>query len=283
MLSELSTLSPSSDYQHLKVRPLPHLPSVWTLEFEHGKANEVGVAVLDELEHLTEALNHAKGPVALISYAQRVSAKGTPLFISGANVTERSGWSDDDVKRHVRRQRTLLSALRAAPVFHVCVVHGVALGWGTEFLITADYKLATPTATFGLPETGLGILPGAGGTSELATLIGPAHALRLGMTGERISSEEALRVGLVQEGAPSLDEGLQRAVALCERVARNSPTAVAAFKRGLLASLGQPAEVRQELEAQAYERCVITGQAAIGRRDFALIRQGETPAWGPRQ
>lgn len=283
MLAELTSPLPFEQYKTLKLRALPQSPAVWTLEFEHGKANEVGVEVLRELSALTEALSKPDGPIALISFSQRVSKRGTPLFISGANVTERAGWSDEDVQRHVRWQRATLSALRRAPVFHVCVVQGVALGWGTEFLITADYKLGVEGATFGLPETGLGILPGAGGTSELSTLISPAHALRLGMTGERIDSAEALRIGLIQERFETQDEALERAVALCRLTARCSPTALAAFKAGLLDSIGEAPEARAEREALAYERCVSAGQAAIGRRDFNLIRNGETPSWGPRQ
>jgi len=256
---------------------------VWTLELHHGKANEVGRAELDELERLATRLAAPDGPVALVTFSRRRSARGTPLFISGANVTERAGWGDEEVRAHVRRQRAILAALRRAPVFHVCVVSGVALGWGTELLIAADYKLCTPEAVFGLPETGLGILPGAGGTSELWALIGPAQALRLGMTGERVGAEEATRMGLTQELLPDLDAALARAVALCAGVARCSPTALAAFKGALLGSVGAPAEERAEREALAYERCVSAGQAAIGRASFAQIRDGAAPAWGPRR
>ncbi len=256
---------------------------VWTLELHHGKANEVGSAELDELERLVERLSAPEGPVALITFSRRRSARGTPLFISGANVTEREGWSDDQVRAHVRRQRRALAELRRAPVFHVCVVSGVALGWGTELLITADYKLCTPEAVFGLPETGLGILPGAGGTSELWALIGPSQALRLGMTGERIGGEEAVRIGLTQELHDTLEAALARAAALCARVALCSPTALAAFKGALLSSIGAGGEARMEAEAVAYERCVSAGQAAIGRASFPQIRDGVTPAWGPRR
>ena len=256
---------------------------VWTLELHHGKANEVGSAELDELERLAALLAAPDGPLALITFSRRRSGRGTPLFISGANVTEREGWSDEQVRAHVRRQRGILAALRRAPVFHVCVVSGVALGWGTELLITADYKLCTPEAVFGLPETGLGILPGAGGTSELWALIGPAQALRLGMTGERISAEEAVRIGLTQELHEDLEAGLARAAALCARVALCSPTALAAFKGALLSSVGASPEERMELEALAYERCVSAGQAAVGRASFAQIRDGVAPEWGPRR
>ena len=251
------------------------------IDLDHGRANEMGSAQLTEWERLAADLE-AGDARALITTSARVSRRGTPIFISGADVTERAGWPDDRIKQHVRWQRTLLRRLRHAPVFHVAVVHGVALGWGTEFLLTCDYRIATPTASFALPETGIGILPGAGGTSELWSLVGVPTALRLGMTGARLSAEEALRVGLVDEVVPDLDAAWERAVQLTEQVARRSPTAVAAFKRGVLASVGQPAHARAEIEAQAYEACVDAGEAAIGRAHFKAITTGEDVTWGAR-
>ncbi len=251
-----------------------------TITLDHGRANEMGTAQLAEWETLTEWLEG--GAVrTLITTSQRRSRKGTPIFIAGANVTERGGWSDARVRAHVRRQRDVLARLRTAPVFHVAVVDGVALGWGTEFLIVADYRIAAPGARFALPETGLGILPGAGGTSELASLIGVNQALRLGITGERIGPAEAARIGLVDETADSLEAGLERAEALCALASRRSPTAIAAFKRALLAGIGQPAVVRRELEARAYEHCLVSGEAAIGRSNFKRILAGGEIDWNP--
>ncbi len=248
------------------------------LELDHGKANEMGSEQLRGFEDLCETLDTR----ALITWTSRRSRRGTPIFIAGANVTERRGWTDDQVRAHVRWQRDVLARFRQLPLFHVGVVHGVALGWGTEYLIGCDYRIATPEAVFGLPETGLGILPGAGGSSELWALIGVPQALRLGMTGERIDADEALRIGLIQEIAPDLDAAKERARDLADRVARNSPTAVAAFKRAVLGSVGTDAATRQELEATAYEHCVATGEAAIGRANFSAIRAGEPVPWGPR-
>jgi len=252
------------------------------VDLNHGRANEMGRAQLAEWQALCALLE--AGPArALITSSRRRSAKGTPIFISGADVTERRGWSDDAVRAHVRWQREVLGRLRRAPVLHVAVVHGVALGWGTEFLLTADYRITTPEAVYGLPETGIGILPGAGGTSELWSTIGVAQALRLGMTGERVDAAEALRIGLVQESVADVDAGLIRARALAAAVARRSPTAVAAFKAGVLASVGLPAEARAELEARAYEHCVESGDAALGRASFERITAGEEVAWSARR
>ncbi|MCB9750382.1 MAG: enoyl-CoA hydratase/isomerase family protein [Myxococcales bacterium] len=254
------------------------------LELDHGKANEVGVAQLDAFDALCELLEREDSPIScLCTTSRRQSKRGTPIFIAGANVTERAGWDNDRVKRHVIRQRELMRRLRHLPLFTVVLSHGVTLGWGAEFLLTADYTLATPGASFGLPETGLGILPGARGTAELALALGAAQALRLGCTGEQVSASEALRIGLVQEVVDDLDAGLARVHSLAERLRTRSPTAVAAFKRGLLASLGREEATRLELERQAYERCVDAGEAAIGRAHFSAIRAGETPPWGPRR
>ena len=253
-----------------------------TLTLDHGKANEVGSAILDAFEALCELLE--EGDVAcLCTTSRRLSKSHTPIFISGADVTERVGWSDDRVKAHVRRQRSLLRRLRHVPVFTVALTHGITLGWGLEFLLTADYCLTTPAARFGLPETGLGILPGARGTAELALAIGQAQALRLGCTGEEIDADEALKIGLVHEQVDDVDAGLARVRRFAELLRRRSPTAVAAYKRGLLAAVGQPESERLHIEAAAYERCIDTGEAAIGRASFSAIRAGETPPWGPRR
>ncbi|MCH9682304.1 MAG: enoyl-CoA hydratase/isomerase family protein [Deltaproteobacteria bacterium] len=272
-LSTISALNPSLDSER----------RLLTLTLDHGKANEMGTAQLTALENLCALLETDSSVSCLCTTSARVSSKGTPIFIAGANVTERSDWDDDRVKAHVLRQRELMRRLRRLPLFTVVLSHGVTLGWGAEFLLTADYSLATPAASFALPETGLGILPGARGTAELALQVGPAHALRLGCTGESIDAAEAQRIGLVQEVVDDLDAGRWRVEALAERLCKRSPTAIAAYKQALLDGLGQPEQVRLECERAAYERTVDTGEAAIGRASFAAIRKGATPEWGPRR
>lgn len=272
-LSSVSALHPSLDTER----------RLLVLTLDHGKANEMGSEQLEALDRLCALLENDASVTCLCTTSRRVSKRGTPLFIAGANVTERTGWDDKRVKAHVLAQRTLMRRLRRLPLFNIALSHGVTLGWGTEFLLTCDYTLATPTASFGLPETGLGILPGARGTAELAHRVGPAQALRLGCTGETVKSEEALAMGLVQELVDDVDAGISRVQQLAERLCKRSPTAVAAYKRALLDGLGQPEAVRLDLERTAYEHTVDTGEAAIGRASFAAIRNGDTPDWGPRR
>jgi len=256
--------------------------SIVHINLNHGRVNEMGSVELKDWEMLTAHLQNSAAR-ALVTTSDKTTRSGKSIFIAGANVTERVDWNVDQVKAHVRWQRATLAALRVAPVFHIVVVDGLALGWGTEFMIAADYRIATPNARFALPETGIGILPGAGGTSELSRIIGPPQALRLGMTGEQIDAQEALRIGLVDELAPTAEAAQERAMALASMAAKRSPTAVGAFKQGLLASLSMDEPSRRELEAQAYELCVDAGEAAIGRSNFKAITRGEAVAWGPRK
>ena len=263
----------------------PHLSedgTILTLSLNHGKANEMGRDLLTAWETLTHHLN--QGSIrCVITTSQRKTRSGKSVFISGADVLERKGWTDSQVKEHVRWQRDVLHHLKRAPVFHIGVVDGLALGWGTEFMLCCDYRIATTNAIFALPETSLGILPGAGGTSELWMEIGPAQALRLGMTGERIGAEEATRIGLTQEFYSTWKESMIRAERLAQLTSKRSPTAIAAFKSALLASQGQRATDRRQLEALAYEHCIDTGEAAVGRKNFKSILAGETVTWGTFQ
>ena len=256
--------------------------SIFHINMNHGRVNEMGSTELNDWENLANHLHNGTAR-ALITTSDKRTRSGTSIFIAGANVTEREGWTPQEVKRHVRWQRQTLATLRKVPVFHVAVVDGLALGWGTEFLITADYRIATNNAQFALPETGIGIVPGAGGTSELSRIIGPPQALRLGMTGEKIDAQEALRIGLVDELVADAQAATDRAFALATMVSKRSPTAIAAFKTALLDGLSMDEESRTEREAQAYELCVDSGEADIGRANFKSITSGETVQWGSRE
>jgi len=272
-LSQIEALHPTFDDTR----------ALLVLELDHGKANEMGSEQLTAFEALCDVVEADDGVRCLCTTSRRISKRGKPIFIAGANVTERADWDEHRVKAHVIRQRRLMRRLRHLPIFTVALSHGVTLGWGAEFLLTADYTLGTPTTAIGLPETGLGIIPGARGTAELARSIGPAQALRLGCTGEQVDANEALRIGLVHELVDDVDAGLARARTLAELLSRRSPTAVAAFKRGLLDGLGRGEDERLAIEGRAYERCVDAGEAAKGRAAFAAVREGKTPQWGPRR
>jgi 3-hydroxyacyl-CoA dehydrogenase len=137
-------------------------------------------------------------------------------FVAGADVSEFDGPPLDPPLRAV----TALVEAFARPV--VCVVHGTALGGGFELALACHYRLIDPDATIGLPETTLGVIPGAGGTQRLPRLVGMAAALDLIVPGGRLGAVEALRLGAVD----ALTEGDRLAFArafLAERLDRPPP------------------------------------------------------------
>ncbi len=252
------------------------------LRFHHGKANEMGTAALEALDRLVDRIEDDTSR-ALLTWSDRRTAKGTPVFSAGADVRERATWTDAEVLHHVDRQRRILTRLAAVPVLHVCVVDGAALGWGTEYALAADYVVAGPSATFGLPETGLGIVPGAGGTAHLASRVGLAQALRLALTGEVVDSAEAARIGLAQEVVPTGEVALLRAREMALRACRRSPTAIAACKAAMLGIRAESDALGLHLEGRAYAHCVLSGDAARGRAGFEEILAGGELDWAPRE
>ncbi len=111
-------LHPSFDEEH----------RLLLLELEHGKANEVGSVQLEAFAALCDYLEQSDKVTCLCTTSRPKSKRGTPLFIAGANVTERSGWDDARVKAHVRSQRELMRRLRHLPLFTVALSGGVTLG-----------------------------------------------------------------------------------------------------------------------------------------------------------
>jgi enoyl-CoA hydratase/carnithine racemase len=163
------------------------------------------------------------------------------------------------------------SRLEQLPVPTVAVINGPAVGGGLELALSCDIRVATPEAQLGLPEVGVGLLPGAGGTQRLPALIGPGAARRLILTGELICGTEAARIGLVELLAtpPEIVKASRR---LAEQLAGVSPAAVRAAKTCMSlagSSRGGPAELAasRTLGAMAETRHLIEHFLSSSRKE----------------
>ncbi|HYQ28486.1 MAG TPA: enoyl-CoA hydratase/isomerase family protein, partial [Polyangiaceae bacterium] len=134
-----------------------------------------------------------------------LTGAGEKAFSAGADLKERQGMSRGQVREMLSAYRSELGWLGQSEFVSVAAINGVALGGGLELALSCDLRIAAPGALFGLPETGLGIIPGAGGTQRMARLIGESRALDLVLTGRRIDANEALALGLVNRLAPSAE------------------------------------------------------------------------------
>ena len=114
----------------------------------------------------------------------------------------------------------------------IMAINGFAFGAGFELALHGDIVLTGENAQFALPEIGLGMLPGAGGTQRLARLVGQQLAMRWAMTGERISAVLALQHGISSQICPSALT-VQYAIELAEKIAKQAPLAIRVIKQSL--------------------------------------------------
>ena len=184
----------------------------------------------DTLEELSRAL------LALEAHAEVrgiiITGAGEKAFVAGADIRELQGLDGQQGLALSRFGQEVLRLLDHGSKPTIAAINGLALGGGCELALACDLRLASEHATLGLPEVGLGLIPGFGGTQRLPRLVGPARALELLLTGSSIHADEACRIGLVNRVVPHA-ELLSRARELVERMARNAPQAVAAARQAV--------------------------------------------------
>lgn len=201
-----------------------------------------------------------------------ITGSGEKAFCAGADLKERKTMPADRVPHFVRNIRALMDDVEAMPQPTVAVVNGFAFGGGTELMLACDLRVAAPEAKFGLTETTLAIIPGAGGTQRLPRLVGRSRAKDLILTGRRIDACEAERIGLVNRVAG--DEGLEKAaVAVAESIASNGPVAVRAAKAAIDQGCELPMGEGLEVEASCYERVLDTQDRLEALAAFAEKRK----------
>ncbi len=158
-------------------------------------------------------------------------------FSAGADLTEFGSAPGIMAARRIRWERDPWLPLWELPVPTVAALHGYALGAGLEMSLLCDLRVAGPDTRVGLPETGLGMLPSAGGTQSLLRVVGPSRTLPLVLTGERIDVERAERLGIIDVVSDDPD---QHALELARHLAGLPPAAVRAAVRSLREGDGLP-------------------------------------------
>ncbi|GAA3668460.1 enoyl-CoA hydratase-related protein [Microbacterium marinilacus] len=156
----------------------------------------------------------------------------------------------------------------------IAAVSGYALGGGLELALLCDIVIAAESARFGFPETGLGIIPGAGGTQRVVRAVGKAVAMDLLLTGRRMDADEALRSGLISRVTTSEDL-LPTAIEAAERAAAAAPLAARMAKHAVLAAqeTGLSAGVAHERALSAL--IAASNDRAEGMRAFRERRAPE--------
>lgn len=145
------------------------------------------------------------------------------VFAAGADLAQIRAWKDADspggaLSAYIVRLQGLYNRIEALPQVTLCEIGGAAMGGGYELALACDFRMAADEAKIGLPEVGLGLIPGAGGTQRLTRLCGPGIASRIILGCEPVDGQTALSLGMVQWSVPraQLAEEAQKT---CDRLA----------------------------------------------------------------
>jgi methylglutaconyl-CoA hydratase len=237
----------------------------WTILGE-PRRNSLSVALLRELlEHQSRAAAD-KGLRVVI-----VTGAGSKAFCAGADLKERARMDEGAVAGFHKAIRAAFDGFEALPQPVIAAINGVALGGGLELALACDLRIAAEGAELALPEVGLGIIPGAGGTQRLPRVVGVARAKEMILTARRVTAAEALAMGLVGQVAPAADLGAA-ALALAERVARNAPVSLRQAKRAIDRGLALPMGEALDLENRLYQACIPTADRQEALLAFAEKR-----------
>jgi len=171
-----------------------------------------------------------------------LTGAGAKAFVAGADIAEMAALAPEAARAFARAGQAVADAIDATGKPVIAAVNGWALGGGCELAMMCHLRVAAPSARFGQPEVGLGLIPGFGGTQRLARLVGAGRALELILVGKPIDADTALAWGLVNRIALERD-AVEEATRLAREIAAQGPVAVrlslAAVRSGLSMPLGE--------------------------------------------
>jgi enoyl-CoA hydratase/carnithine racemase len=198
-------------------------------------------------------------------------------FCVGADLKERAAFSDHDLRRQRPIIEDAFGAVRNIPIPTIAAVEGYALGGGCELALSCDLIVASQTAVFGLPEVGLGLIPGGGGTQLLPRRVGWNRAADLIFTGRRIDGNEALRIGIADRLVPA-GTAREMALQLAVEVAANSPVSLRAAKLALRRGFDVDLPSGLLIENESWEHAAYSEDRREGIAAFLGRRQPQWPS-----
>ncbi|XP_057743246.1 probable enoyl-CoA hydratase 2, mitochondrial [Arachis stenosperma] len=232
-----------------------------------GAKNAIGKEMLRGLTRAFEFINQESNVnVAMICS----SVPG--VFCAGADLKERRNMSQSEVKVFVNSLRSAFLYLEKVCIPTIAVIEGVALGGGLEMALACDIRICGENALMGLPETGLAIIPGAGGTQRLPRLVGNAIAKEIIYTGREINGKEALSLGLVNYFVPA-GEAYSKALAVAREINAKGPVAIRMAKRAISEGVDTDMRSGLALEEDCYDQVLNTKDRLEGLAAFAEKRK----------
>lgn len=200
-----------------------------------------------------------------------LTGAGEKAFVAGADITELSVLTTQEAETLARNAQTnVFDAIENSKKPVIAAINGFALGGGLEIALACHIRIAVAHTQLGLPEVGLGLIPGYGGTQRLTRLVGKGKAFEIILTGNMISSEEAQKIGLINYIVP-LPNLLNKAEELLNKILTRSPEAVTAAIKAINASTNNKVN-GFESEIEEFGKCFNTDNFKEGVEAFLTKR-----------
>lgn len=239
-----------SSYETLALdRPAEHVLRV-TLNRPEAM-NAINTRMGHELMAVFEALQIAYGDLRCVV----LTGAGERAFCAGGDLKERRGMTDETWQAQHAVFERMVRGIRNCPLPIIAAVNGAAYGGGCEIASNADFIYAAAGARLALTEVTLGIMPGSGGTQNLARAMGSRRAMEVVLTGLPFTAEEGEAWGLVNRVLPPA-ELMEAALATAARIAGNAPISVRQAKQSVQRGLDMSIHDGLAFEVEAYNRMV---------------------------
>jgi enoyl-CoA hydratase len=227
------------------------------------KLNAMTVAMDRQMNDITFEINNDDSIRAVL-----LSGAGDRAFCAGSDITDLDEYGTNwQYRNRFDGRKDYAHAIYRIRKPIVVAIQGYAIGGGLEMACASDIRLATPESSFAAGEIRWGWHGGSGATQFLTRAIGPGHALRLLLTGDRIDGTEAYRIGLVQELVPR-ERLMDRALELTRTIASRAPIAVQSTKNLVRVAQSASIEVGLAYENDMFSYLMLTNDAAEGKRAF---------------
>ena len=230
-------------------------------------ANALNKHLLEQLKDTFISLRYDRQVRCII-----ITGSGEKVFCAGADLKERQALPESEIRHAVSQIGQTFSIIETLPQPVIASINGLALGGGMELALACDIRIASTNASFSLPETSLGIIPGAGGTQRLPRLIGIAKAKELIFTGKRMNAIDAEKLGLITK-AVSPSELTEETKQLAQSMIRNAPIALAEAKKAIHYGMQTDLQTGLQIEEWCYDVTIPTKDRLEGLRAFSEKRQ----------
>lgn len=231
------------------------------------KLNALNVKLVADLTACFAALGQDPEVGAVV-----LTGTGEKAFVAGADIGELARLDAVGAEKMALRGQAMVQTIEDLGKPVIAAVNGFALGGGCELAMGCTFRYAADTARLGLPETGLGLIPGYGGTQRMARLVGRGRALELILSADMIDAATALRIGLVDRVYPAA-ELLDAARAAATKMAEKSPLALSAALRAVNGGLELGQSDGCRLEAAVFGVLVASADAKEGCQAFVEKRK----------